>query len=527
MSKLSGAQILINTLAEHGVEYIFGYPGASVLSVYDALPSSPIRHILTAHEQGACFAAEGYARSSGRTGVVLTTSGPGATNLITGIADAYMDSIPLVAITGNVSLEKLGHDSFQEVDVFDMTMPITKYSIIVKSADEIAPSIRKAFAVAERGRKGPVLVDIPSNIFDQKAEYEREIAQKSEPATPDSEQIAAAAELINQSRHPVIYAGGGVKFSGASDALAAFALQTFAPVTVSYMGIGCFNPDDPSYLGVLSNNNQTTTQALKECDLLITLGARFNSRYTAFNTIKKRKIPLLQIDIDRAEIDKNLLTTAYIVGDIRLALEKLTPMVAPRCDDEWAFRDFPQFEEKPNRGIEIIRALSDKLGDSVYVATDVGLHQEWTAHNYKFRTPEKFLTSGGLGSMGFSMGAAIGAHFACGGKCLVITGDGSFNMNFNELATAVKNRVPLIIAVMNNNSLGMIRKLQIERGNRRTPMSSLYLSTDYVALAQAMGARGVRISPDDDISAVLDEALNGALPVVIDCQLSINDGIKE
>lgn len=526
MPRLTGAQILIQTLEEHGVENIFGYPGASVLSVYDALPASSIRHILTAHEQGACFAAEGYARASGKVGVVLTTSGPGATNLVTGIADAYMDSIPLVAITGNVKLSQLGHDSFQEVDIFDMAMPVTKYSIIVKSANDIAPAIRKAFRIADSGRKGPVLVDIPSDVFDYTAEYTKQTPEKYCFPSPDETQLEQAVSLIERAQRPIVYIGGGVRSSGASKEVGEFAKRIGAKVTASYMGIGCFNPDDTDWLGVLSNENAVSSQAIRECDLFITLGARFNSRYTAFGNLKKRKIPLLQIDCDKAEIDKNILTTAYVEGDVKTVLSALTPRLSQKVVSLWTYYDYLGTEAKPNRGIEIIKALCDKLGDSVTVCTDVGLHQVWTAHNYKFRSPDKFLTSGGLGAMGFSVGAAIGAHFATGGKGLVITGDGSFNMNFNELTTAVKHHIPLIIAVMNNNSLGMIRKLQLERGNRQTPSSSLYLATDYVKLAEALGARGVRIDENDDIPTKLDEALDGSLPVVIDCALSINEGIN-
>ncbi|MEG1529320.1 MAG: thiamine pyrophosphate-binding protein, partial [Clostridia bacterium] len=516
---------LINALIEQGVDSIFGYPGASVLSVYDALSKSSIRHILTAHEQGACFAADGYARASGKCGVVLTTSGPGATNLVTGIADAFMDSVPLVAITGNVTLQNLGHDSFQEVDIFDVTMPITKYSMIVKSAADIAPAIRKAFNIALSGRRGPVLVDIPSNVFDEKAVYVKKPAEKiCGYASLNSTEIDNAIALINKSKRPLIYAGGGVKASKATAELFDFALKICAPVMVSYMGIGCFNPDDPSYVGVLSNINTKAHQALRECDLLITLGARFNSRYTAFDTVKKRKIPLLQIDVDKAEIDKNLLTTASVNADIKTALTEITPEVNACVNEDWAFCDFPDFEES-NRGIDIITALNRKISKDTIVLTDVGLHQVWTAHHFKIYSPECFLTSGGLGAMGFSLGAAIGAHTATGKKCLVITGDGSFNMNFNELSTAVKHHIPLVVVIINNNSLGMIRKLQLERGNKNAPASSLYLGIDYVKLAEAMGARGVKLSETDDIEKTLDIALSGSLPVVIDCNMSINTGI--
>lgn len=520
----SGAQILINCLVEQGVQNVFGYPGASILSVYDCLASSQIRHVLTAHEQGACFAAEGYARRSGKAGVVLATSGPGATNLVTGIADAYMDSVPLVAITGNVSLDKLGHDSFQEVDIFDMTMPVTKYSMIVKSAKDIAPAVRRAFSLAQSPRRGPVLIDIPSNVFDELADYERETPVKAEPKQPSPDDVEKAAELIAASAKPVIYVGGGARTSGAEKEILQLARKLNAPVAVSYMGLGCFPPDDEKYLGVLSNTNFKTSSALRECDLFITLGARFNSRYTAFSTLKKRKTAVLQIDVDRAEIDKNLMTSANVVGDLKVSLEKLLPLVGEKEPAEWEYTSLPDLEED-NRGIRIIKALNQKLGAQTTITTDVGLHQEWAAHNCKVYYPDRFLTSGGLGAMGFGMGAAIGAHFASGDTCLVITGDGSFNMNFNELTTAVKHHVPLVVAVLNNNSLGMIRKLQTERRVRHSGVSSLYLNVDYAALAQSMGARGVTVGEDEDIETAIDRALQGTLPLVIDFRIPINTGI--
>lgn len=521
---LSGAQILVNCLEEQGVKNIFGYPGASILSVYDCLASSSVRHVLTAHEQGACFAAEGYARRSGQVGVVLATSGPGATNLVTGIADAYMDSVPLVAITGNVSLDKLGHDSFQEVDIFDVTMPVTKYGIIVKRASELAPAVRKAFRLAQTGRRGPVLVDIPSNVFDQMAEYESRAPEKYVPPQPAEAEVGRAAEIIRSSRKPVIYAGGGVRASGAERELAALAERLCCPVTASYMGIGCYPPDGEKWLGVLSDGNFKTAAAIRECDLFITLGARFNSRYSAFNIIKKNRIPVLQFDADRAEIDKNVLTAHSVVGDVKAALGALLPLLPQADAAEWGYTALPDTEEE-NYGIKIIRRLSERLGPEVTVATDVGLHQEWTAHNYKVYSARRFLTSGGLGAMGFGTGAAIGAHFASGDTCLLVTGDGSFNMNFNELTTAVKHHVPLVVAVMNNNSLGMIRKLQAERRIKNSGVNSLYLNVDYAALARAMGARGITVEEYGDIDAALNAALDGPLPVVIDFKIPINTGI--
>lgn len=521
----SGAQILVNCLEEQGVQNIFGYPGASILPVYDCLASSSIRHVLTAHEQGACFAAEGYARRSGKAGVVLATSGPGATNLLTGIADAYMDSVPLVAVTGNVPLDQLGHDSFQEVDVFDMSMPVTKYSIIVKRATDLAAAVRKAFLIAESGRKGPVLVDIPCNVFSEYADYAKCQPEKPAVCAPDEEEIRKAAQAIATAKRPVIYAGGGIKWSGAEHELAGLAQKLRAPVTVSYMGIGCFDPDDENYLGVLCNTNFKTSSALRECDLLITLGARFNSRYAAFSALKKRRTPLLQLDADKAEIDKNILTTASVTGDLKLSLSKLLPLVEERdAAEEWEFRSLPDLSEE-NCGIDIIKCLCRKLGPSATVTTDVGLHQEWAAHNCKVYNSRRFLTSGGLGAMGFGLGAAIGAHFASGDVCLLITGDGSFNMNFNEITTAVKHHVPLVVAVLNNNSLGMIRKLQSERRAKTSGISSLYLNVDYAALAQSMGARGVTVEEFSDLDAVLDDALEGSLPLVIDFKIPINTGI--
>lgn len=520
---LSGANILVAALEEQGVRNIFGYPGASILSVYDALASSSIRHVLTAHEQGACFAAEGYARRSGKAGVVLATSGPGATNLVTGLADAYMDSVPLVAVTGNVPLAQLGHDSFQEVDIFDVSMPVTKYGIIVKSASEIAPAVRRAFALAESGRRGPVLIDIPSDILDCSAEYEPAEQERPLPLSPSESEVKAAAELIASREKPLIYAGGGAAQAGAEKQIAELARLLKAPVVTSYMGIGCCSPDYPRFLGVLSDTNAKAVTAVRECDLFITVGARFNSRYGAFGALHKRRIPLLQFDSDRAEIDKNIPASAAVIGDAALALDALLPLVAEKEGAVWEYEDLPDMAEE-NRGTRIIRALTRELKD-VTVTTDVGLHQEWTAHNAIIRTPRRFLTSGGLGAMGFGMGAAIGAHFASGDTCLVVTGDGSFNMNMNELTTAVKHHVPLVVAVMNNNALGMIRKLQTARKVKGSGVNALYLNVDYAALARSMGARGVTVTEEENVDEAVRNALDGPLPVVIDFKLPINTGI--
>lgn len=520
---LNGAQILVNCLAEQGVFNVFGYPGASILSVYDALTASSVKHVLAAHEQGACFAAEGYARRSGKAGVVLATSGPGATNLVTGIADAYMDSVPLVAITGNVPLDKLGHDSFQEVDIFDVTMPVSKYGMIVKRAGDIAPAVRRAFALAESGRRGPVVVDIPSNVFDELADYTRATPVRPSATVPSDADVEKAADMLNAAQKPVLYVGGGVRAAGAADKIAALADRLRCPVAVTYMGIGCFNPDSERYLGVLSDSNGLPAAAIKECDLFVTVGARFNSRYGAFGALKKRRIPVLQFDSDRAEIDKNVLAAHSVVGDAAAALDKVLPLVAQKEDADWEYPFLPDMKEV-NRGTEIISLLSRKMGPRATVVTDVGLHQEWAAHNCKIYTPERFLTSGGLGAMGFGLGAAIGAHFASGDMCLLVTGDGSFNMNFNELTTAVKHHIPVVIAVINNNSLGMIRKLQAA-SKSKSNVNAPYLNVDYAALARSMGARGVTVSETEDLDAAIDNALDGPLPLVIDFRIPINTGI--
>ncbi|MDD4839339.1 MAG: biosynthetic-type acetolactate synthase large subunit [Clostridia bacterium] len=521
--RINGAEILMNCLIEQGVDTIFGYPGASVLAVYDTLLDFPVRHILTAHEQGACFAAEGYSRASGKVGVVLTTSGPGATNLVTGIADAYMDSIPLVAITGNVSLDNLGHDCFQEIDIFGMTLPIVKYSYIVKSAKELAHTVREAFRIAQSGRKGPVLIDIPTNIFNEISEYELIAPEPILPKLIDTTDLVKIATLINSSERPLIYAGGGVIASGATEQVKALSTKISAHVAVSFMGIGAVPSSFKNYIGVASNRTTAPTTALKECDLLICLGTRFNSRTESNNKLlTKRKLPIVHIDIDNAEIDKNIPTTRAIVGDVILAIEELLPRLNGNANEEWLARDFG---EKPikNRAVDILNSLSKKVDKQTIIVTDVGLHQLWTALTYPVETPRSFLTSGGLGVMGFGLGAAIGAALASGKRVILVTGDGSFNMNLNELATAVKNKLGIMILVMNNSSLGMIRQIQQENFSRRYSQSTLYLKTDYVAFAKSFGADAYSIEQSDDIDKILDMALRHKTPVVIDCKIPIND----
>ncbi len=519
---MTGSDILIKTLGEHNVSHIFGYPGASILSVYESLQRSNIQHILTQGEIGACFSAEGYSRASTKTGVVLATSGPGATNLLTGLADAFMDSIPIVAITGNVDIHKLGSDSFQEVDIFNMSMPVTKYNIIAKSADEIAPALRKAFRLANSGRKGPVLVDIPSNVFDEFADYEpRTYAQPQKNTIIDRAQIQIAAEMIENAEHPVIYLGGGVKQSGAQAEATEFANKICAPVMVSYNAIGCFDPDHSKYIGILSDDNIVATNCLKECDLLIVVGARFNSRYTAFNLIKKHKIDIIQIDLDESENNKIIDTECFVRADIKFALREINKNISQVIYDYWAFRNLTEVE-KHSDGIDMIRSLSRHFDKNTVVATDVGLHQVWACHNFKVNNPLNFLTSGGLGAMGFGLSALIGAYFATYKKCLLITGDGSFNMSMNELQTAVKYNVPMTIVIMNNSSLGMIRKLQMQKG-KKSFMSALYYNTDYAKLADAMGAKGYTVKSKAELEALL-ATLKPTTPVVIDCQIAMNDG---
>ena len=524
---LTGAEILIKSLLDEGVETIFGYPGVAVLNIYDELYKykDKIHHVLTCHEQGASHAADGYARATGKIGVCLATSGPGATNLVTGIATAYMDSIPMVAITGNVAKPLLGKDSFQEVDITGITMPITKHNYIVRDVNDLQNIIRDAFYIAQEGRPGPVLIDIPKDITADKTQYTKlipkEVVRKSEYITYKS--LQEAVELINQSKKPFVFAGGGVGISGATPELIDFAEKIGAPVSTSLMCMSEFPNNHELYTGMIGmHGTKASNIAATKCDLLITLGARFSDRVISNqNHIKNAKI--LQIDVDPAEINKNIKVDTCIVGDLKVALDKLIPLIEEKKNEEWlnAINKLKE-DKKISSNCEITPELFfDKLNElndgSFIISTEVGQHQMWAAQYFKFKDARTFITSGGLGTMGYGLGAAIGAQIGRPDKRVFnIAGDGSFGMNCNELVTAVKNKLPLIQVVMNNNCLGMVRQWQSLFYEERYSETTLDRPTDYVKLAEAFGAKAFRITEADEIDDVLRKALDSDGPVLID-----------
>lgn len=529
--KLTGAQIILECLSEQNIDTVFGYPGGNVLELYDALydNNKNIRHIITSHEQGACHAADGYARASGRTGVVIATSGPGATNLVTGIANAYMDSIPLVAITGNVPLSQLGRDSFQEIDITGITIPITKQNYIVKEITRLAHIVREAFKIAEDGRKGPVLIDVPKNIFSETCQFERQHKNAPVKREIDVKKLSAAITLINSAKCPLIFAGGGVISANAMPKLQALSDKMNAPICSTLMGIGC---DTPHYLGFAGMHGSTTANlAIKHCDLLIAVGTRFSDRLATNREFFAKDARILHIDIDNAEIDKNINTDCHIIGDANDILEKLTNESNGASSPEWLAmietfkRHTPQLSKNVLSPQAVCQAISDMTDDDQIIVTDVGQHQMWTAQFYPFKRPRTFITSGGLGTMGFGMGAAIGASMFTGKKTFLITGDGSFHMNMNELATAVKYHLPIIVIVMNNHVLGMVRQLQKVFFNNRFSETSIDRNTDYVALSKAFGGDGGVIKTYKDIQPVLSAALHSPVVHVIDVELSRDENV--
>ncbi len=525
---LTGAEILIKSLLDEGVDTIFGYPGGAVLNIYDELYKykDKIHHVLTCHEQGAAHAADGYARATGKVGVCLATSGPGATNLVTGIATAYMDSIPMVAITGNVAKSLLGKDSFQEVDITGITMPITKHNYIVRDVNDLQDIIRDAFYIAQDGRPGPVLIDIPKDVTADKTQYAklipREVIRKSEYITESS--LKEAVELINQSKKPLIYAGGGVGISGATGELINFAEKINSPVSTSLMCMSEFPNDHELYTGMIGmHGTKASNIAATKCDLLITLGARFSDRVISNqNHIKNAKV--LQIDVDPAEINKNIKVDACIVGDLKEVLDRLIPLVKAKKDEEW-IETVNSLKESKRLNItndeltpELFFNKLNELNDgSFIISTEVGQHQMWAAQYFKFKNERTLITSGGLGTMGYGLGAAIGAQIGrIDRRVFNIAGDGSFGMNCNELVTAVKNKLPLIQVIMNNNCLGMVRQWQNLFYEGRYSETTLDRPTDYVKLAEAFGAKAFRISKVEEIDDVLRKALDSQGPVLID-----------
>jgi len=529
--KLSGADIIVESLIEQGVDTVFGYPGGWILHVYDSLYrySDKIDHILVAHEQGAAHAADGYSRASGKVGVCLATAGPGATNLVTGIATAYMDSIPMVAITCNVNRGMLGKDSFQEIDIVGVTSPITKHNFIVKRPEDIAPIIRRAFEIANSGRKGPVLVDITKDATGEEAEFTAQsVSTPTTPATFTDKDIYTAIGMIESSEKPLIFIGGGVISSDAGEQLAEFQKLVDAPVAHSLMGIGGFDRTNEMSTGMLGmHGSKVSSLAIKNCDLLIAIGTRFSDRVTCNTSIFAKNTKILHIDIDRAEINKNICVDEFILGDVKDVLTALNKKLKPAKHDtwtslvkEWKLQYPTAIRSDHFTAQEIIRIIGDTVNrDNTVICTDVGQHQMWTAQNYPFTKPRTFVSSGGLGTMGFGLGAALGAKLSCPGKTVInITGDGCFHMNMNEISTAVKYGIPVIDIIINNNVLGMVRQWQRMFYDKRFSNTTLDKKTNYDMVAQGLGAVGVTVSNQAEFKVALEEAIKQTdTPTVINC----------
>lgn len=539
MSSLTGAEIVIECLKEQGVDTVFGYPGGSILNIYDALykHQDEITHILTSHEQGASHAADGYARATGKVGVCLATSGPGATNLVTGIATAFMDSVPVVAITCNVGISLLGKDSFQEIDITGVTMPITKYNFIVKDVTKLAGVIRRAFAIAQTGRPGPVLVDITKNVTEARCEYEYQAPAPIERVTDTitEEAMDRAVEMIRKARKPFILVGGGAVISNASDELRAFAKKIQAPVADSLMGKGAYDGTDELYTGMVGmHGTKTSNFGITECDLLIVAGARFSDRVIGNASKFAKNAKILQIDVDPAEINKNVKVDACIIGDVKVVLRKLNARLDPMNHEEWVahierMKDmYPLRYDKsiltgPYVIEQIYEATKDK--DSIIV-TDVGQHQMWAAQYYKYKNPRTLLTSGGLGTMGYGLGAAIGAKMGCKDKIVInVAGDGCFRMNMNEIATATRYNIPIIEVIINNHVLGMVRQWQTLFYGKRYSQTILNDAVDFVKISEGMGAKAYRVTKKEEFLPVLQEAISLNIPCVIDCQINCDDKV--
>ena len=529
--QLTGADILIRTLIEQGCDTVFGYPGGQILNVYDSLYKyqNEIRHMLTAHEQGAAHAADGYARATGKVGVVMSTSGPGATNLVTGIATAYRDSIPLVAICGNVPTTQIGTDSFQEIDITGVTLPITKHNYFVGSVENLADTIREAFALAQSGRPGPVLIDVPKDVQTAVCDYEPQApVQPEERHAAKDVRIKEAAALINVSKRPFIYFGGGLITSEAQEEMLALAEKIDAPIGCSLMGLSGIPTDHPRFLGMQGmHGHYASSMAMHDADLIISLGVRFNDRVTGNREKFAKLAQIIHIDVDGSELSKTVNSACGLRGDVKLTLQKLIPLVNAEQKPDWE-KAVKALKETENDYLDIrpgltprnaIMTLNKHLGENTAVATDVGQHQMWAAQNVNFKKPRRFISSGGLGTMGFGLGAAIGAAVGTGERSVLVTGDGSFGMCLNELTTAVTYNVPVVILLMNNGVLGMVRQWQTLFFNKHYSNTILDRKTDFVALARAFGADGEAV----DTVAALDKAFEHAFscdgPYVIDCRI--------
>ena len=536
--QLNGAEIVIECLKEQGVDTVFGYPGGSILNVYDELYKhrNEIRHILTSHEQGAAHAADGYSRATGKVGVCLATSGPGATNLVTGIATAYMDSIPIVAITCNVGVSLLGKDSFQEIDITGVTMPITKYNFIVKDVTKLADTIRKAFRIAKAGRPGPVLVDIPKDVTAAVTEYQKEELGKYNPEAPHMNEgtIEKVISMLEESEKPFVFVGGGSVISGASRELMEFVNKLDAPVTDSLMGKGAFPGTDPRYTGMLGmHGTKASNYGVSECDLLVVLGARFSDRVTGNTAAFAKNAKIIQIDIDPAEINKNVVVTEEIVGDIKEVLKVLNRRLKQQDHAAWQEKIRSYKEKYPLKyhpdtltGPFIVEEIYRQTKGDALIVTEVGQHQMWVAQYYKYTKPGTLLTSGGLGTMGYGLGAALGAKTGRPEKTVVnIAGDGCFRMNMNEIATAVRHNIPVIQVVVNNHVLGMVRQWQDLFYDERYSATVLRDAVDFVKLAEAMGAEGICARTQEEFKEAFQKALTLNRPVVIDCQIDSDDKV--
>ena len=536
--QLTGSEIVIECLKEQGVDTVFGYPGGAILNIYDELyrHQDEIHHILTSHEQGAAHAADGYARSTGKVGVCMATSGPGATNLVTGIATAYLDSVPLVAITCNVGLPLLGKDSFQEIDIAGVTMPITKHSFIVKNVEDLAPTLRRAFKIAMTGRPGPVLVDIVKNATSDETEYKREVPKLIPRSTEkiETDSVEEALKLLQKAKKPVIFVGGGAVISGANKELFDFAQKADAPVTDSLMGKGAYPGTDSKYIGMLGmHGTKAANLSVAECDLLIVIGARFSDRVIGNAATFAKNAKIIQIDVDEAEINKNIMVDISLIGDVKSVLDIFNGRLEQLYHKEWMDKVMARKDALPLNynqevltGPYIIEKLDEITNGEAIVVTEVGQHQMWAAQYYKYTEPRTLITSGGLGTMGYGLGAAIGAKSAHPEKTVVsIAGDGCFRMNMNEIATATRNNIPVIEIVFNNHVLGMVRQWQTLFYGKRYSHTILNDSVDFVKVAEAMGAKGYRITKREEVEPVLKEAIAAGVPVLIDCVIDSDDKV--
>ena len=535
--QLTGSQVIIECLKEQGVDTVFGYPGGAILNVYDELYKHPeIRHVLTSHEQGASHAADGYARSTGKVGVCFATSGPGATNLVTGISTAYMDSIPMVAITCNVGVSLLGKDSFQEVDIAGITTPVTKYSFIVKDVEKLADTIRRAFDIARKGRPGPVLVDIPKDVTANMVEFESKKIEKPKRLTEmiTDEDIDKAVRLIKSSKKPYIFVGGGVVLADASEELREFVEKVDAPVCDTLMGKGAYDGTSENYTGMLGmHGTKTSNLGVSECDLLIAIGTRFSDRVLGNPKKFASQAKILQFDVDPAEINKNIRVTESVVGDVKEVLKRMNQKLEQLDHNSWKehvlayAKTFPlTYNKEGLSGPYIIEKIYEMVEGNAIMVTEVGQHQMWAAQYYKYKKPRTLLTSGGLGTMGYGLGAAIGAKTANPDKTVInIAGDGCFRMNMNALATASREKLPIIEVIINNHVLGMVRQWQTLFYEKHYSATVLDDGVDYVKLSEAMGAAARRVTSKEEFEKAFSEALNSKTPFVIDCIIDSDDKV--